>query len=72
MTGAVSVDTHLATALLVLDPGALAASGDPADHPAVREAVAGGVAAADAALSRPGQIKRYDVLADVWRPGGNS
>ncbi|MBL7257710.1 AMP-dependent synthetase/ligase [Paractinoplanes lichenicola] len=56
---------HL-TALIVLDPEAAA---DPAD-PAVAQAVADGVAKANATLSRPEQIRAYEILPDVWVPGG--
>ncbi|HKN94354.1 MAG TPA: long-chain fatty acid--CoA ligase [Thermoleophilaceae bacterium] len=54
-------------ALLVLEPEAGA---DP-DDPAVREAIAAAVAAANAKLSRVEQIKRWTLLADEWLPDGD-
>jgi long-chain acyl-CoA synthetase len=68
---------HL-TALLVIDPEVAAATGLPpmgpaelAAHPGVREAVAAGVAAANATLSRAEQVRDYQVLPEVWLPGGD-
>ena len=48
-------------ALLVLDPDAAASP----------EAVAQGIEAANATLSRVEQIKRYEILAGPWAPGGD-
>jgi long-subunit acyl-CoA synthetase (AMP-forming) len=69
-------------ALLVLDPDVAAAyaaehgleDGSPAamaGHPAVREAVAAAVEAANSHLSRVEQIKRFALLAQEWQPGGD-
>ncbi|GAB2607288.1 putative fatty-acid-CoA ligase FadD [Paractinoplanes abujensis] len=55
------------TALVVIDPETGA---DPAD-PAVVQAVADAVAATNATVSRPEQIKAYEILPDVWIPGGD-
>jgi len=55
------------TALIVIDPEA---APDPLD-PAVGQAVAAGVAAANATLSRPEQIKAYEIVPDQWLPGGD-
>jgi long-subunit acyl-CoA synthetase (AMP-forming) len=52
------------TALLVLDPEAVAAASDP------EAAVAAAVATANRRLARVEQIKRYTLLRDEWRPGG--
>jgi long-subunit acyl-CoA synthetase (AMP-forming) len=49
------------TALLVLDPELPRADGD----------VEAAVAAANAKLSRPEQIKRFTVIAGEWQPGGD-
>jgi long-subunit acyl-CoA synthetase (AMP-forming) len=57
-------------ALLALDPESLAARGLSADDPTVTEEVAAAVEAANARLSRVEQIKRYEVLAGEWLPGG--
>ena len=55
-------------ALIVLDPDVL---GDRApEDPQVRAEVAAAVAAGNATLSRPEQVKRFTVLADAWVPGG--
>lgn len=59
------------TALLVLDPEAVAALGLRPDDPAVRSAVDAGVAAANATLSRAEQIRSFALLPDVWPPGGD-
>jgi long-subunit acyl-CoA synthetase (AMP-forming) len=69
-------------ALLVLDPDAArgyAARAGIADAdlsalvtlPAIAEEVAAGVERANARLSRVEQIKRYELLADEWLPGGD-
>ncbi|MCO8275859.1 AMP-binding protein [Actinoplanes sp. TRM 88003] len=55
------------TALIVIEPEL---APDPLD-PAVGQAVAAGVAAANATLSRPEQIKAYEILPDQWLPGGD-
>jgi long-subunit acyl-CoA synthetase (AMP-forming) len=57
-------------ALLVLDAETLAARGASADDSAVAEEIATAVEAANARLSRVEQIKRYEVLAGEWLPGG--
>jgi long-chain acyl-CoA synthetase len=68
-------------ALITLDPdacGAFAAEhglADPspaamADEQAVREAVAAGVEAGNAALSRVEQIKKFHLIEGEWAPGG--
>jgi long-subunit acyl-CoA synthetase (AMP-forming) len=55
------------TALLVVDPDVAAGlSGEQ-----VRAAVAAGVEAANARLSRPEQIKRYTIVDGDWLPGGD-
>ena len=56
------------TALLVLDPDG-AAGLDPTD-PAVREQVVREVEAANATLSRPEQVRRFELLRDEWLPDG--
>jgi long-chain acyl-CoA synthetase len=53
-------------ALLVLEPEAAAAL----DDEAIAAEVAAGVERANARLSRVEQIKRYELLADEWLPGG--
>jgi long-subunit acyl-CoA synthetase (AMP-forming) len=53
-------------ALLVLDPDALASW--PADD--VHDEVVRGVERANAKLSRVEQIKRYELIAEEWLPGG--
>ncbi len=66
------------TALIVLDPDAVAAWAaqrglDPtvvAGHPEVGAAVVAGVAAANLRLSRVEQVKRFRILPDFWAPGG--
>jgi long-subunit acyl-CoA synthetase (AMP-forming) len=68
------------TALIVLDPDAVAAWAarrglDPsaaaaAAHPEVAAAVAAGVAAANLRLSRVEQVKRFRILPEFWAPGG--
>jgi len=69
------------TALITLDPdscGAFAAQhglGDPsptamAGEQAVLDAVAAGVEAANAQLSRVEQIKKFRVIPGEWEPGG--
>ncbi len=65
-------------ALLVLDPEAVAAfaaahgvEGEPATDPAVRAAVAAGVEAANATLSRAEQVRAFDIVTDQWQPGGD-
>ncbi|WP_151772486.1 AMP-dependent synthetase/ligase [Streptomyces abyssomicinicus] len=69
-------------ALLVLDPEAapawaaangVDAEGGPAalaEHPAVRAEVDRAVAAANSRLNRTEQVKRYELLAEEWGPGG--
>ncbi|MGH3655061.1 MAG: AMP-dependent synthetase/ligase [Micromonosporaceae bacterium] len=71
------------TALIVLDPDAavpyaekleLAADTSPAvlaEHPALRETIADAVRSGNQALSRTEQIKRFQILAHVWDPGGD-
>jgi long-subunit acyl-CoA synthetase (AMP-forming) len=70
------------TALIVLDPDAAAAfaarhgiaapgPAAPAEHPAVRAAVAAAVQDANGRLSRVEQIKRFAVLPVSWEPGGD-
>ena len=72
---------HL-VALLVLDPEAATVfatrlglpPGDPrelAGHPVVLSAVSAGVAAANATLSRAEQIRAFELLPDLWPPGGD-
>ncbi|WP_433291403.1 AMP-binding protein [Actinoplanes sp. CA-030573] len=68
---------HL-TALLVLDPEAAAAFtglvSDPVAlvrHPGVQAAVAAGVSAANATLSRAEHVRAYELLPEVWAPGGD-
>nr|WP_221377292.1 AMP-binding protein [Actinoplanes polyasparticus] len=55
------------TALIVIDPEF---APDPLD-PVVGRMVAAGVAAANATLSRPEQIKAYEIVPDQWPPGGD-
>ncbi len=57
-------------ALITLDPETLAARGASADDPAIVAEIEQAVEAANARLSRVEQIKRYEVLADEWAPGG--
>ncbi len=59
------------TALLVVDPETAAAMGLGVGDPAVVRAIAEGVAAANATLSRPEQIKAYEILPEAWLPGGD-
>jgi long-subunit acyl-CoA synthetase (AMP-forming) len=67
---------HL-TALLVIDPEVAAAkgvTGSPAElaaHPALLAAIAAGVEAANATLSRAEHVRAYEVLPEVWLPGGD-
>jgi long-subunit acyl-CoA synthetase (AMP-forming) len=58
-------------ALIALDPESLAARGMGADDPAVAEEIAKAVEDANARLSRVEQIKRYEILAGEWLPGGD-
>jgi long-chain acyl-CoA synthetase len=57
-------------ALITLDPETLAARGASADDPAIVAEIEQAVEEANARLSRVEQIKRYEVLADEWAPGG--
>ncbi|WP_442931285.1 hypothetical protein [Mycolicibacterium sp. 120320] len=68
------------TALICLDPEAAAAYADRnglevrsadvlAADEAIRQAVAAGIDAANAKLSRVEQIKKFTILPDVWEPG---
>ena len=57
------------TALLVLDPEAIGAV--EGDDTRVRAAVDAAIARANTRLARVEQIKRYTLLADEWRPGGD-
>ena len=68
-------------ALLVLDPDIAAATAaatglagssvaDLARNPRIAERVAGAVEAANSRLARVEQIKRYELLATEWLPGG--
>jgi long-subunit acyl-CoA synthetase (AMP-forming) len=57
-------------ALIALDAESLAARGAAAGDPAVATEIAEAVEAANARLSRVEQIKRYEVLAAEWLPGG--
>ncbi|GIG02903.1 AMP-dependent synthetase/ligase [Catellatospora citrea] len=57
-------------ALLVLDPEAVAAHNARHGADSLPAAVASGIAAGNAALSRVEQIKRYKILDQVWAPGG--
>ncbi len=57
------------TALLVLDPEAIGAV--DGDDTRVRAAVDAAIARANTRLARVEQIKRYTLLADEWRPGGD-
>ncbi len=56
-------------ALLVLDPDA-AAGLDPAD-PDVQQQIAAAVERANEKLARVEQIKRFELLAEEWQPGGD-
>ncbi|BCJ76693.1 fatty-acid--CoA ligase [Catellatospora sp. IY07-71] len=58
-------------ALLVLDPEAVAAHNARDGVPDLADAVAAGVAAGNATLSRVEQIKRYTILDSTWSPGGD-
>jgi long-subunit acyl-CoA synthetase (AMP-forming) len=69
-------------ALLVLDPDAAAAHAKAAGledasvaavaaDPAVQEQIAAAVARANEKLARVEQIKRYELLAEEWLPGGD-
>jgi long-subunit acyl-CoA synthetase (AMP-forming) len=55
-------------ALLVLDPDALAGRG--AEDPAIAGDVDAAVERANSRLSRVEQIKRFELLAEEWLPGG--
>jgi long-chain acyl-CoA synthetase len=55
-------------ALLVLDPDAMA--GRSAEDPAIAGEVEAAVERANARLSRVEQIKRFELLAEEWLPGG--
>ncbi len=57
-------------ALIALDVETLAARGLSADDPAVAEEIAGAVEAGNARLARVEQIKRYEIVAGEWLPGG--
>jgi long-chain acyl-CoA synthetase len=57
-------------ALIALDPESLAARGVESDDPALTAEIAQAVETANARLSRVEQIKRYEVLAGEWVPGG--
>ncbi|HEX5713345.1 MAG TPA: long-chain fatty acid--CoA ligase [Solirubrobacterales bacterium] len=57
-------------ALIALDPETLAARGLAADDPEVVAEIEAAVAGANARLSRVEQVKRYQVLAGEWLPGG--
>jgi long-subunit acyl-CoA synthetase (AMP-forming) len=70
------------TALIVLDPDYApvwaaqhglegAAIEDLAREPAIRDAVQGGIDAANANLARVEQIKRFTILRSDWLPGGD-
>ncbi|MGM7644882.1 AMP-dependent synthetase/ligase [Nocardia sp. JW2] len=69
------------TALITLDPDAIAAFAEQhgltgsvaelAGNPVVLDAVRTGIDAANATLSRVEQIKRFTVLPDVWEPGSD-
>ena len=57
-------------ALLALDPETLAARGLSPGDAGVEEEIGRAVEAANARLSRVEQIKRYEILAGEWSPGG--
>ena len=57
-------------ALITLDPETLAARGASADDPAIVAEVEQAVEEANGRLSRVEQVKRYEVLAGEWAPGG--
>jgi len=57
-------------ALITLDPETLAARGASAEDPAIVAEIEQAVEEANARLSRVEQIKRYEVLAVEWAPGG--
>jgi long-subunit acyl-CoA synthetase (AMP-forming) len=65
------------TALVVLDPDALAGQGidvAPADlprHPGTVARLAAAIATANNGLSRVEQIKRFRILPTFWQPGGD-
>ncbi|MFD6199216.1 fatty acid--CoA ligase FadD11 [Mycobacteriaceae bacterium NPDC060252] len=56
------------TALIVLDADSASTN---VPHPTLADAIAAGVAAANAKLSRVEQIKRFRVLPGFWEPGGD-
>ncbi|MEV4414806.1 AMP-binding protein [Catellatospora sp. NPDC049609] len=58
-------------ALLVLDPDAVAAHQARDGAGSLADAVAAGMAAGNATLSRVEQIKRYTILDGAWAPGGD-
>ncbi|WP_155371251.1 AMP-binding protein [Catellatospora vulcania] len=58
-------------ALIVFDPEAVASHTARHGAATVADAIAAGVAAGNAELSRVEQIKRYEVLDAVWAPGGD-
>jgi len=58
-------------ALIALDPESLAARGASADDPAIAAEIAQAVETANARLSRVEQIKRYEIVAGEWLPGGD-
>ncbi len=79
---AIGDDQPYVVALLTLDPDALAAfaqqhglgDGTPdalATHPEVVAAVEQGIKIANERLARVEQIKKYEILTDVWEPGGD-
>lgn len=79
---AIGDNRRYVTALLTLDPDAIAAftathglaqrtAVEAADDPLVLAALERGVAAANARLSRVEQVKRYAVLPEPWLPGGD-
>ncbi len=79
---AIGDDRPYVVALVTLDPDATAAFAtahgltDTSPHalaadPAVRAAVEAGIKDANQRLARVEQIKRFEILPDVWEPGGD-
>jgi long-subunit acyl-CoA synthetase (AMP-forming) len=79
---AIGDDRPYITALLTLDPDACAAYAEKAvvddaspkalaADPAVRELLQAGIDQANSKLARVEQIKRFEILPDVWMPGGD-
>jgi long-chain acyl-CoA synthetase len=78
---AIGDDRPYVVALLTLDPDAVAAFAAEhglsdtspealAHHPDIRAAIEVGMKTANARLARVEQIKKFEILSEVWEPGG--